>query len=132
MPDDDVTRQSPLTDSSELRPLPKVPPEKLLHVSKHKPGWLKVDSFDELMRHEKPIVDRIARTLNGGNLFLAHPIRLLRDIGVDLSDRAVKEVIGSQPGLTGLSGLPYQAIKNSEEEQNVRVHVHGLFKRQKP
>src|SRR2546423_13941326 len=132
MPDDDLARQSPLTASPELRPLPKVPPEKLVHVSKHQPGWLKVDSFEELLRHEKAIVDRIARTLNGGNLFLAHPIRLLRDLGVDLSDRAVEEIIGSPPGLTGLSGLPYQAIKNTQQQQNVRVHVHGLFQRQKP
>ena len=91
--------------------------------------WLKVDSFAELMEHEKEIVDLIERTPNGGQLFLIHPFLLLHDLGVELSKHAEQEIIQHEPHLTGLSHVPYHALKNSKEKQNVHFHVHGLFER---
>jgi hypothetical protein len=91
--------------------------------------WLKVDSFDELMKHEKEILERIERIPNGGQLFLIHPFMLLRDIGVELSERAEQEIRQHEPRLTGLSTVPYQALKNSKERQRVRFHLRGLFER---
>lgn len=98
-------------------------------VTSYKPGWLQVNSFSELMRHEKEILDRIAYTENGGNLFMAHPLMLLDDIGVQLSEDAKKELIEREPLLGSLSDLPYQAIKFSRTKQPIRFHLHGLFKR---
>lgn len=95
--------------------------------------WLKVDSFYELMKHEKEILERIERMPNGGQLFLIHPFMLLQDIGVALSERAEQEILECEPRLTGLSAVPYHALKNSKEEQNVRFHLRGLFeRREKP
>lgn len=91
--------------------------------------WLKVNSLDELMKHEKEIVKCIERTPNGGQLFLIHPFLLLQDIGVELSECAEEEIRRHEPHVTGLSAVPYEALKNSEVEQHVRFHVHGLFKR---
>ena len=93
--------------------------------------WLRVDSFDELMEHEEEIVRRIERTPNGGQLFLIHPFMLLRDIGVELSERAEREVRQYEPRVTGLSAVPYEALKNSREEQTIRFNVRGLFERRK-
>lgn len=98
-------------------------------VTSYKPGWLKVNSFDELMKHEKEILDRIAHTQNGGNLFMAHPLMLLADIGVQLSEDARKEIISREPHLAALSEVPYKAIKTSTEQQSIRFYLHGLFER---
>jgi hypothetical protein len=95
--------------------------------------WLKVDSFDELMKHEKEILARIENLPNGGQLFLIHPFLLLQDIGVLLSERAEQEIRQHEPRLTGLSAVPYQALKNSKEKQNISFHLRGLFeRREKP
>jgi hypothetical protein len=90
---------------------------------------IKVDSFDELMEHEKEILARIESMPNGGQLFLIHPFMLLQDIGVKLSERAEQEIRQHEPHLTGLSTIPYQALKSSKEQQNVSFHLRGLFKR---
>ncbi|MDQ3918330.1 MAG: hypothetical protein M3348_07615 [Acidobacteriota bacterium] len=91
--------------------------------------WLRVDSFEEMMKNEEEIVERIRRTPNGAQLFLVHPFLLLRDIGVELSERAELETQEHEPRLTGLSARPYEALKRSGAKQNVRFHLHGLFER---
>jgi hypothetical protein len=91
--------------------------------------WLKINSFDELMKHEAEIVARIERTPNGGQLFLIHPFMLLQDIGVELSEAAQKEILQHEPHITGLSAVPYHALKNSAAKQNIQFHLHGLFER---
>lgn len=91
---------------------------------------IKIGSFKELMENEKEIVRRIGVTPNGGNLFMIHPLMLLRDVGVDLSDGALKEILQREPHLSGLSETPYRALKASREKQQVRFHVHGLFRRE--
>jgi len=90
---------------------------------------IKVASFDELLKHEGEIIERIAATPNGGNLFMIHPLMLLADVGVELSERSIKEILEHEPYLSGLSPTPYQALKHSKEKQKVRFHVHGLFRR---
>ena len=92
--------------------------------------WLSVDSFDELMAHEQEILSRIADTPKGGNLFMAHPLLLLRDIGVELSDRAREQIICREPHLTGLSPQPYLAVKRSRQQQRIRFHLQGLFRKE--
>ena len=90
---------------------------------------LKINTYEELLAHESQIVERIANTPNGGNLFLIHPFLLFEDIGVELSENAKAEILATEPRLAGFSTLPYQALKASNSPQNVRVHVRGLFAR---
>lgn len=111
---------------------PRVPdiPERLqVEVGTHKSGWLKIDSFDQLLSHEHEILERIAKTVNGGNLFMANPFLLLADIGVQLSDRVREAILKLEPNLSAVSDTAYDAIKTRKEKQNVRIHVHGLFPR---
>ncbi|MDQ5826047.1 MAG: hypothetical protein M3441_17775 [Chloroflexota bacterium] len=91
--------------------------------------WLEVDSFEELMNHENEIVQRINSFPNGAQLFLIHPFRLLADIGVALSERAEQEIRLFEPRITGLSDLPYNALKNNKAKQHVRFTLRGLFER---
>jgi hypothetical protein len=91
--------------------------------------WLKINSFDELIRHEAEILKRIATVPNGGNLFMAHPFMLLADIGVELSDQTKQEIMRVEPHLSTLSPEPYNALKRSMEEQTIRFHLRGLFRR---
>ena len=90
---------------------------------------IRIHSFDELIKHEKEILQRIAETDNGGNLFMIHPFMLLADIGVDLSEQARTEIISHEPHLSELSVTPYNALKDSKEIQTMRFHIHGLFHR---
>jgi len=100
-------------------------------MSERKP-WVKIDSLEELFKHEAEILKRIEQIPNGGNLFLIHPFMLLADVGVELSENAQKQIIRQEPHLSGLSAVPYNALKASKAKQNFRVHLKGLFERKAP
>ena len=93
---------------------------------------LSIDSYAELLDHEKEIIRRIEALPNGGNLFLMHPFMLFEDIGVDLSDEARAEILEIEPRLSNLSATPYQALKASKSPQSYRIHLKGLFQRRTP
>ncbi len=90
---------------------------------------LRIDSYAELLKHEREILRRIEAVPNGGTLFLIHPFLLFEDIGVDLSERAKAEVLAAEPRLAGLSPVPYRALKASKSPQNYRIRLRGLFER---
>ena len=90
---------------------------------------LDIGSYAELMKNELEILRRIKAMPNGGALFLINPFMLFEDIGVKLSERAKAEVQRAEPRLTGLSAIPYRALKASKSRQNYRVNVKGLFER---
>lgn len=89
---------------------------------------LRIDSFKELLAHEKEILDQISETTNGGYLFMMHPFMLLEDIGVQLSEQAKKEIMRREPVLSALSPTPYEIMKRVKTNQRYTVHLHGLFK----
>lgn len=89
--------------------------------------WLRVDSFEDLMAHESEILELISDMPKGGNLFMAHPIMCLKDVGVQLSEQAVQELLEREPHLAALSPQPYLALKRSKEEQHIRFNLRGLF-----
>ena len=95
----------------------------------HRPKRLEVGSYAELLRREPEIFDRIERIPNGGNLFMAHPFRLLADVGVVLSRELEREIRALHPELSGLAESSYEALKASGQTQNVRFKLKGLFKR---
>ena len=90
---------------------------------------LEIHNFEELLEHEREIVDRINAWPKGGNLFMAHPFLLFEEIGVHLSERAIEEVRMREPYLATLSPRTYQAIKESDVEQPIRFRLSGLFRR---
>jgi hypothetical protein len=89
----------------------------------------KINSFHELLEHEREILKRIEDFQNGGNLFMINPFMLFVDIGVILSENAREDIIKHQPELSGLSPTPYTALKQSSEPQSLRYHIRGLFPR---
>ncbi len=90
---------------------------------------LSVNSYDELLEKEKEILQRIEAVPNGGNLFLINPFLLFEDIGVVLSEKAKTEILAVEPHLSGLSSVPYKALKTSKSSQSFRIHLKGLFQR---
>jgi hypothetical protein len=93
------------------------------------PKTLHVDTYAQLLEHESEMLRRIETVPNGGNLFLIHPFMLLADIGVELSDRALAEILEVAPHLRALSDVPYRALRASTSLQRFRVHLRGLFSR---
>jgi len=90
-----------------------------------------INTYADLLRHEPAILQRIADMPNGGNLFMAHPFQLLADIGVVLSKEVQRQILKWHPELSGLSLVPYEAVK-AAGAQSVRYRIRGLFRRQKP
>ena len=89
---------------------------------------IEIRSFAELRREEPQILNRIAETTNGGNLFMLHPFRLFADIGVRLTPELEAELVRRFPELSGLSPTPYDALKAAGGLQKVRFHIRGLFR----
>jgi hypothetical protein len=111
------------------RRIPTVPNDKLVSVNEHKWTSIEITSWSELLRHEEEILHRIASVKNGGHLFLVHPLQLLKDIGVSLNTETRIEILKHEPNLGTASLSPYNALRHSSENQNIQVHVHGLFRR---
>lgn len=93
------------------------------------PQKIAARTFDELLRHEPEILDRLAALPNGGQLFLIHPFMALADVGVELGAEAQATLLQREPQLSALSVVPYQALKASRAQQHMQVRVHGLFRR---
>src|SRR5947207_3332381 len=91
----------------------RVPDKELRPINEFGKHWLKIDSYDDLLMHEKEIVERIATIRNGGNLFMANPFLLFKDIGVQLSPRANEEIVKRVPQLSAVSSVGYEALKRS-------------------
>jgi hypothetical protein len=90
--------------------------------------WLKVGSFEELLKNEAAILESIAKAKDGVRLFLTHPFQLLADIGVELAPEVVAELVKRDPRLGTLSGATYAALRDSKAKPaNVTFHLKGLF-----
>lgn len=89
-----------------------------------------INSFDELMQQEKDVLEIIRKTRNGGNLFMAHPILFLKEVaGLNLTERALRELISREPILESLSEDAFRAIKGNSQEQHIKFEIRGLFKK---
>lgn len=90
---------------------------------------LRIKSLNELFIHEKEILRRIDETPNGPNLFVVHPLRMLADVGVELSKEAQQALLQHEPALSALSLIAYEALKKTQQRQGVRIQLKGLFRR---
>jgi hypothetical protein len=88
-----------------------------------------VGSLEELQHHARKLIDTINATHNGGARFLAHPLRMLRDLDIELSPEALNQLLKLEPSVAGGSDVAYEALMEAEEESNVRVVIsEGLFR----
>lgn len=95
---------------------------------------MKINSLQELLLHEKEILELINNTPNGKQLYSVHPFMLLSEVGIELSDQAKQEMIKHEPGLSALSAIPYNILKRKEKSQDgqeeKKYHkLHALFRR---
>jgi hypothetical protein len=87
-----------------------------------------IGSLEELRRHERELVDQINATHNGGARFLAHPLRMLSDLRVELSEEAIRELNSLEPRATVGSDVAYEALL-AQGESTVQVRLtEGLFR----
>lgn len=60
-------------------------------------GRLRIDSLEDLRRHEVAVLRRIAGRPSGGALFLIDPWRLLTEVGVDVAESVRDELLTGVP-----------------------------------
>ena len=84
---------------------------------------LRIESVEELFKHQVEILARIERVPNGGNLFVIHPLQMLADVGVELAPAAREELLRRSPQLAAASPVAYQALRSSDQPQKVRIHL---------
>ena len=97
-------------------------------MSDHHP--LAISSYDELRQQESEIVRRINEKPNGGRLLAIDPLRLLEDVCVQLSDRAVADwrSRGGEALLQGSgSRRAYDALAESGKAGKIRFRVRRLL-----
>ena len=87
------------------------------------------DSFEQLAANEQLVLKRIAQVPNGGNLFFANPIELMRLIGVELTAEARQRFDLEYPFLQSNSRTAFDAIRTSSEPQRSTIQITGLFGR---
>ena len=88
---------------------------------------LSIAGLAQLRASEAEILRRMAAYPLGGNLFVAHPLRFLQDINVQLAP-GVGELYLQGQGM-GTSGLTaaYDALKSSTGSQSVTIEMQSLF-----
>lgn len=91
---------------------------------------ISINTFDDLLSQEKKIIEIINEMPNGGNLFMAHPFKLLEDMGIHLSEELIQEIKSREPYESGFSEDSYNAILRSTVKQTIHFHLSGLFRRE--
>ena len=92
---------------------------------------LRASSLKELAEHELEIVKRINGTPNGGRLLMLDPQRLLRELGVEVSARALEEWESEYPEFFARIGREhmYDLASKSHHGDEVVINVKGLFRK---
>ncbi len=90
---------------------------------------ISIKTYDELLKSEQELLDRIRRLPNGGQLYMIHPLLVFADVGAELAPDVQKEFAAQHGGAGGWSEGPYRALRASTSKQPTRVNLRGLFRR---
>jgi len=82
---------------------------------------LPIDTFAMLQKCEAEILARIHDAPNGVLRFLAHPLRMFGDIGVDLGPHAMTELVAAYPAIAHGNDHAYQAVCRQVEDGVTRM-----------
>jgi hypothetical protein len=82
-------------------------------------------SLHELQEYAPQIIERINASHNGGLRFLVHPLRMLRDLDVELSEKALAELVRLEPKVSMGSDAAYEALLSEEGRSNIEVVIDG-------
>jgi len=96
---------------------------------------IEIGSLDELVQREADIVARINNTPNGGRLFMADPIRLLKELNVNLSPAAQRELevkLGEVQLATNPLRRLYDDFKRDGPDPALTIRVRGIVPKETP
>lgn len=88
-----------------------------------------ISSYDQLLKLEQELLQRISEIPNGGRLYLLHPLMMFSDIGIELAPAAQDEFAARHGGAGGWSEGPYNALRRSTCEQPGKATLRSLFRR---
>jgi hypothetical protein len=97
--------------------------------SSHHPP-IEIASLNEFRRREPEIVERINGVANGGRLFVADPLRLLREINVRLAppvERALEQKLGAASLQANPMRRFYDEFKRDAPDASVKVVIRGVL-----
>lgn len=92
---------------------------------------LEVNNLDELISLEPQIVERINNTPNAGRLFMADPIRLLKEININLTPEATRQ-LEERLGEKDLAANPLKRLyddfkRDTSDNQPVSITINGII-----
>lgn len=88
-----------------------------------------IRTYDELLKSEQELLERIRLLPNGGQLYLIHPLLVFADVGAELAPDVQEEFAARHGGAGGWSEVPYRALRVSTSKQPTQVTLRGLFRR---
>lgn len=88
-----------------------------------------IRTYDELLKSEQELLERIRLLPNGGQLYLIHPLLVFAAVGADLAPDVQEEFAVQHGGSGGWSEEPYRALRESTSKQPIQVTFRGLFRR---
>ena len=88
---------------------------------------LAIASYSELLKSEGQIMERMGKIPNSTQLFTAHPLLFLREIGINLAPLAKKEFIRKHPQVSGMSPLAYRALLEKGASLEATFSFDRLF-----
>ena len=88
-----------------------------------------IRTYDELLKSEQELLERIRLLPNGGQLYLIHPLLVFADVGAELAADVQQEFAVQHGGSGGWSEEPYRALRESTSKQPIQVTLRGLFRR---
>jgi hypothetical protein len=88
-----------------------------------------IRTYNELLKSEQELLERIRLLPNGGQLYLIHPLLMFADVGAELSPDVQEEFAVRHGGSGGWSEEPYKALRGSASKQPTQVTLRGLFRR---
>ena len=88
-----------------------------------------IRTYDELLKSEQELLERIRLLPNGGQLYLIHPLLVFADVGAELAPEVQEEFAVHHGGSGGWSEEPYRALRESTNKQPIQVTLRGLFRR---
>ena len=88
---------------------------------------INITSYNDLVKYENQILERIENYPFGAHLFVLNPFVLLEDIKVNIAKKVKTLIIENEPSLGCRSSIPYKALKNTKSLQVLTYKIKGLF-----
>ena len=120
------TKPQKITTFSSINKLKKI--IEIPDISKTN-NSISINDWKDMIKYEDTILERIKALPNGSNAFIANPLLCIAEVGVSLSEKFRKELIGQHPTLAMKSTIIFRAVLNNEMDDKININLRGLFRR---